>query len=93
MKSACEDNVFMVSGYIGVSRSKDSQFLGYCVAKDKASAIRLMAQTVPDLNPLGVTSLAEMSRQVAVLQDVMSGRVKAPVERGLVIDSAFTLAS
>lgn len=82
MKLATPDNVFLVSGFIGTERSKDSQFVGHCIAEDKAEAIRLMARTVTGLNPVGVTSLQEMSQFVKALEDVQHGRVKAPTQPG-----------
>lgn len=85
MKFAGDENVFLVSGFVGVNRSKDSQFLGYCVASDRASALRLMAKTIDGLNPLGVTSLAEMRAQVNALSKVLDGSVAAPIESGMFV--------
>lgn len=85
MRFAGDENVFLVSGFIGTRRSKEDQFLGYCVASDKASALRLMAKTVAGLNPLGVTSLADMKKQVSALSGVLDGQIPAPVESGMFI--------
>lgn len=82
MKLATSENVFLISGFIGTDRSKESEFLGYCIAEDKACAIRLMARTITGLNPVGVTSLHEMSQFVKALEDVRTGRAKAPVQVG-----------
>jgi hypothetical protein len=82
MKKPLEDNTFLVNGYLGGSQKNADYFEGYCIADDKGSAIALMAQTIPTLNPVGATSLAELKRYAATLEKVMKGDLHAPRQNG-----------
>lgn len=83
MPLAKDKNVFWVSGFIGADRR--NQYQGYCVAADKAEAIRLMAHAVDGLNISGLTSLAEMNERVKALQAVLEGKQPVPMQPGFSI--------
>jgi hypothetical protein len=82
MKKATPENTFLVTGYMGAGRTKDDYFKGACIAKDKGSAMDLMTERVPMLNPTGANSLAEINQIAGMLNKAMTGEIPVPRQEG-----------
>lgn len=74
-----DDNVFLVTGFIGEKPDADNLFMGYCVAVDAVDAGSYMQGMIEGLRISGVNSLTQIRAIYGLLDRVKAGTEQAPI--------------
>lgn len=74
-----DENVFLVTGYIGEAPQPDNLFMGYCIAADAADAAQYMAAMIEGLRVSGLNTLTQVRAMHELLERVKAGTEQAPV--------------
>ena len=74
---APESNVFLVTGELASFSSQTQLALGYVIADDANQAVAEQVRVQPNMKVSGVVSLADLKKQVALLEKARSGMIPA----------------